>query len=240
MQQQLLTPAQQQQYQQQYQQQGQSYQPPGQQQQQQQQPRQPQQPQVVIQQSQPPVTQIQVEDKQGSKGPLILLGFLVLLLAIYACYYNMPDVGVIVGMVAYFPIPYAVGVTGWLPCAGISLEQEKYPKLFKAISTTFGKGTTPTAFQVPDLRGNFIRGMDEGAGVDAGRILTNAPQPATAVLPAMGELKIPPTNQWVSTPNNTYNVATGIMNTDGSVIIDSKRYLTVRPQNIALYAYIKY
>jgi microcystin-dependent protein len=202
------------------------------------------QPQTQTQLQPQPQTQTQVqvhvEDKPGSKGTLILVGFIVAFLAIFICYYTMPDVGVIVGMVAYFPIPYTVGVSGWMPCIGTSLSQDKYPKLFKAISTIFGKGLGTTTFQLPDLRGNFIRSMDAGAGIDVGRTMTNMPQPATAVLPTIGELKIPPTNQWVASANNTHNIATGVMNTDPPVMINAQRYLTLRPQNIALYAYIKY
>ncbi|MDT8717743.1 tail fiber protein, partial [Clostridium sp. 19966] len=41
--------------------------------------------------------------------------------------------------------------------------------LFAAIGTTFGAGDGSTTFNLPDLRGQFIRGFDDGAGVDSGR-----------------------------------------------------------------------
>jgi phage-related tail fiber protein len=41
--------------------------------------------------------------------------------------------------------------------------------LFAAIGTTWGGGNGSTTFNVPDLRGEFMRGWDDGRGVDSGR-----------------------------------------------------------------------
>ena len=43
-----------------------------------------------------------------------------------------------------------------------------YLQLFAAIRNTFGSGRT-TTFALPDLRGLFIRGWDNGRGIDVGR-----------------------------------------------------------------------
>ena len=59
------------------------------------------------------------------------------------------------------PWPSATPPTGWLKCNGAAFSSEKYPNLAKAYPTN----------KLPDLRGEFIRGWDDGRGVDAGRAL---------------------------------------------------------------------
>ncbi len=59
------------------------------------------------------------------------------------------------------PWPSATPPTGWLKCNGAAFSSEKYPNLAKAYPT----------LKLPDLRGEFIRGWDDGRGVDAGRAL---------------------------------------------------------------------
>ncbi|HHU1435674.1 TPA: tail fiber protein [Escherichia coli] len=51
--------------------------------------------------------------------------------------------------------------TGWLKCNGAAFSAEEYPELAKAYPTN----------KLPDLRGEFIRGWDDGRGIDAGRAL---------------------------------------------------------------------
>ena len=49
---------------------------------------------------------------------------------------------------------------GWMLCDGTDLRREDYPELFAAIGTAWGIGSTFTStFQVPDLRGVFLRGV---------------------------------------------------------------------------------
>ena len=47
-------------------------------------------------------------------------------------------------------------------------------RLFTAIGTTFGAGDGSTTFNLPDLRGEFVRGWDDGRGIDAGRTFGSA------------------------------------------------------------------
>ncbi len=61
--------------------------------------------------------------------------------------------------------------TGWLKCNGTAVSRTTYSALFAQISTTYGAGNGSTTFNVPDLRGEFIRGWDDGRGVDSGRSL---------------------------------------------------------------------
>ncbi|HHG0935656.1 TPA: tail fiber protein [Escherichia coli] len=61
------------------------------------------------------------------------------------------------------PWPSATPPTGWLKCNGAAFSSEMYPNL----------ATAYPANKLPDLRGEFIRGWDDGRGVDAGRALLN-------------------------------------------------------------------
>ena len=60
---------------------------------------------------------------------------------------------------------------GWLKCNGDEVSRTEYAALFAAIGTVYGKGDDSTTFNLPDLRGEFIRGWDAGRGVDEGREL---------------------------------------------------------------------
>ncbi|HCK0985025.1 TPA: tail fiber protein [Escherichia coli] len=62
------------------------------------------------------------------------------------------------------PWPSATPPTGWLKCNGAAFSAEEYPELAKAYPTN----------KLPDLRGEFIRGWDDGRGVDAGRQLLSS------------------------------------------------------------------
>ncbi|EPR7094821.1 phage tail protein [Escherichia coli] len=64
------------------------------------------------------------------------------------------------------PVPWssATPPTGWLKCNGAAFSSEMYPRLARAYPTN----------KLPDLRGEFIRGWDDGRGVDNGRNLLSA------------------------------------------------------------------
>lgn len=63
--------------------------------------------------------------------------------------------------------------SGWLKADGALLVRANEPALFAAIGTLYGT-TSADTFKVPDLRGEFVRGLDDGRGVDAGRALGSA------------------------------------------------------------------
>ena len=60
------------------------------------------------------------------------------------------------GMVAAFAMSSAP--TGWLTCDGTAVSRTTYSDLFTAIGTTWGSGDGTSTFNVPDLRGAFLRG----------------------------------------------------------------------------------
>ncbi|EEY6452273.1 phage tail protein [Escherichia coli] len=62
------------------------------------------------------------------------------------------------------PWPSATPPTGWLKCNGAAFSAEEYPELAKAYPTN----------KLPDLRGEFIRGWDDGRGIDTSRSLLSS------------------------------------------------------------------
>lgn len=62
-----------------------------------------------------------------------------------------------------FPLPWpqATPPSGWLKCNGATFDKAKYPKL----ATAYPSGV------LPDLRSEFLRGWDDGRGVDSARNL---------------------------------------------------------------------
>ncbi|WP_258237436.1 tail fiber protein [Arcobacter sp. AHV-9/2010] len=59
---------------------------------------------------------------------------------------------------------------GYLLCNGQEVSRITYKDLFDVIGTTYGSSSS-TTFKVPDLRGEFIRGFDNGRVVDSGRVI---------------------------------------------------------------------
>ena len=56
--------------------------------------------------------------------------------------------------------------SGWLLCDGSEVSRDEYPRLFAAIGTAHGEGDGAMTFNLPDYRGMFLRGVDNGAGND--------------------------------------------------------------------------
>lgn len=82
----------------------------------------------------------------------------------------VPFAGVVGGSVSAPP--------GWLFCDGGAVSRAQYPGLFGAIGTGWGEGDGATTFNLPDLRGRFLRGVDGGQGRD--------PEAATRAASASG------------------------------------------------------
>ncbi|HAL6974101.1 TPA: tail fiber protein, partial [Escherichia coli] len=62
------------------------------------------------------------------------------------------------------PWPTATPPAGWLQCNGATFTKEQYPVLARVYPT----------LRLPDLRGEFIRGWDDGRKVDTGRALLSS------------------------------------------------------------------
>lgn len=67
-------------------------------------------------------------------------------------------------------IPFAghanAAPAGWLLCDGSEVSQTTYAALYQIISNLYGSGDGATTFNLPDYRGMFLRGVDDGANVD--------------------------------------------------------------------------
>jgi phage-related tail fiber protein len=82
---------------------------------------------------------------------------------------SLSSIGVLLpsGAVSFFAT--TTPPTGWLKANGAAISRTTYAALFNAIGITFGAGDGSTTFNLPDLRGQFLRAFDDGRGVDAGR-----------------------------------------------------------------------
>ena len=63
----------------------------------------------------------------------------------------------------------ATAPSGYLMCDGTAVSRTTYADLYAVVGDTFGAGDGSSTFNLPDLRGEFIRGFDGGRGADAGR-----------------------------------------------------------------------
>lgn len=139
------------------------------------------------------------------------------------------------GTIAWFAASSAPA--GFVKANGAALSRTAYAGLFAVIGTTYGAGDGSTTFNVPDLRGEFIRGFDDGRGVDSGRVFA--------------------TSQGDQNQQHTHDIlATGASNTGstwrvGTVSVSSSTYTHIsaaqssggtesRPRNIAMLACIKF
>ncbi len=135
------------------------------------------------------------------------------------------------GLVAYFA--RSTAPSGWLKCNGAIVSQAVYATLYAAIGNTFNTGGEGVGnFRLPDLRGEFLRGWDDGRGVDAGRTLGSYQADA-----------------FKAHSHNVYRTggADQSTNANGSVASSGDSYATsstggteTRPRNRALLACIKF
>lgn len=77
----------------------------------------------------------------------------------------------LVSTIAAFPLTYAPA--GWIKCNGAAVSRTAFADLFARIGTSFGGGDGVTTFNLPDYRGEFLRGLDDGRGLDVGRSINS-------------------------------------------------------------------
>jgi len=75
---------------------------------------------------------------------------------------------------AVFCVAVATVPTGYLECNGNAVSRTTYAALFAIIGTNYGTGDGSSTFNLPDLRGEFIRGFDNGKGTDSGRSIASS------------------------------------------------------------------
>lgn len=100
------------------------------------------------------------------------------------------------------PWPSATPPTGWLKCNGAPFSAEEYPELSKVYPT----------LKLPDLRGEFIRGWDDGRGVDSGRSLLAAQSDAMQRLTGSLSQMVYSVTQVPSEINGVFSGTSGTQN----------------------------
>jgi microcystin-dependent protein len=72
------------------------------------------------------------------------------------------------------PFSGTVIPNGYLLCDGLAVSRTTYANLFAVINETCGQGDNINTFNLPDLRGRFLRGVDNGATRDPDRATRTA------------------------------------------------------------------
>ena len=67
----------------------------------------------------------------------------------------------------------------YLMCDGSTISRTTYSDLYAVLGDVYGNGDGSTTFEIPDLRGEFLRGLDGGRGVDASRTLGSSQDDTT-------------------------------------------------------------
>ena len=71
---------------------------------------------------------------------------------------------------AIIPFAGTTAPNGWLLCFGQEISRDTYSDLFSVISNTYGIGDGTTTFNLPDLRGRMVIGIDNMGGDSANRV----------------------------------------------------------------------
>ena len=88
--------------------------------------------------------------------------------------WSTKDLSFLLPIACVLPFARNTAPTGFLECNGAAVSRSTYSALFAIVGTVFGAGDGSTTFNVPDLRGEFVRGWDNGRGVDAARAFGSA------------------------------------------------------------------
>lgn len=131
---------------------------------------------------------------------------------------------------------------GYLLCNGGAVSRTVYADLFRAIGTTYGVGNGTTTFNLPDLRGEFIRGLDNGRGVDFGRTLGSA-QTATGIASYGNGTNAADVFIPIQNPDGSYSssaIGGWAQKPQSYTAKASETFYYVRPRNVAMNFIIKF
>jgi hypothetical protein len=140
--------------------------------------------------------------------------------------------------------------SGYLKANGSAISRTTYAALYSAIGTIYGVGDGSTTFNLPDLRGEFIRGLDDGRGIDSSRALGSSQaqgyqshnhlitdpghsHSSPDLMVNGGGIEVsPPAGHYIGSGGYIYSNTTGIS-------IQNSGGTETRPRNIALLGCIK-
>jgi microcystin-dependent protein len=125
---------------------------------------------------------------------------------------------------------------GWLECNGTAVSRTTYAGLFAAIGTVFGSGDGSTTFNLPEMRGEFARGWDNGRGIDPARAFGSAQ--ADELEAHLHSVQPPAASSEGGSGNTT--TGTGGAETITPYNTDSTGGTETRPRNIALMFIVKF
>ena len=83
------------------------------------------------------------------------------------------------------PFAGSTAPAGWLLCFGQAVSRTQYGELFATIGTAYGVGDGSTTFNLPDLRGRVVAGVDNMGGSAASRLTSTT---ITGGADAVGEV----------------------------------------------------
>ena len=160
------------------------------------------------------------------------------------------------------PFPTTTIPPGYLECNGAEVGRATYEELFNVVGTIYGEGDGLTTFNLPDYRGEFLRGLDNGRGVDTDRIIGSSQ--SDAVLGHMhgtlwltidnmeSEINMHPNSGYSQTRSaqgvyttvggNGHNLEQKLANSTNVLMQPDKKKITAnenRPRNIAVVYAIK-
>lgn len=148
-----------------------------------------------------------------------------------------------VGMVSAFAMNLAP--EGWLIANGQAVSRTTYARLFSRLGTLWGAGDGSTTFNLPDMRGEFIRGFDAGRGVDPSRVFGSWQKGSVVI----GDDGINPVSVISSNELNksvlgldpaTSETFNGASVNGTAASLDSQFYGYSRPRNVAMIYCIKF
>jgi phage-related tail fiber protein len=142
---------------------------------------------------------------------------------------NLASSGIPSGAVFWFAANAAP--IGYLEASGAAVSRTTYAALFAVVGTTFGSGDGSTTFNLPNLRGEFIRGWDNGRGVDPARAFGSSQADAFASHTHGGVPVSAASAGMVFNPTASYNATAGSTSAAGGT--------ETRPRNVALLPCIK-
>lgn len=138
----------------------------------------------------------------------------------------------------------ATAPTGWLVCNGKKYKQSQYQTLYKTIGDTFTPvGTPKTDFCVPDLRGLFVRGVNDDAAndpdVDDRTSPTDPNKKSTGVGSLQGDEFARHSHSYTHFPGTRGDIASGRYWAQSADDTGEAGGNETRPKNMYLYYLIK-